>query len=103
MIDQRYSRVAFESLRSASDRQRLAQELGEVLREHLEGAPTVENGVSSALARLRLIGHLLYLKRDEGELVAYEGGPNGDEPPSGLELELRRGDVVAIRYRGGER
>src|SRR5262245_18738051 len=99
MIDARFSRDAFESLRSPGERQQLAQKLGDELREHIAAAPNQENGVSAALARLRLIGHLLFAVTTEGERTVLAGDPSSEEPPTGLELELRRSELVEIGYR----
>jgi hypothetical protein len=100
MIDQRFSRDAFESLRTSGERQQLALELGDELRQHIAAAPNHENGLSAALARLRLIGHLLFAQTQEGERVVLAGDPSSEEPPTGLELEMRRAELVEIRYRG---
>jgi hypothetical protein len=100
VIDHRFSRMAFESLRTQVERQQLARELGEELRAHIARAPDPDNGLSAALARLRLIGHHLYASDQGGERLIYGGDPGGDEAPTGLELEVRRGALVEIRYRG---
>jgi hypothetical protein len=98
MIDQRFSRFAFESLRSPVERTLLARELGEEIRAHVARAPTPENGLSAALARLRLIGHVLDSALQDGERTVLAGEPGSDEP-TGLEIELRDGELVDVRYR----
>jgi hypothetical protein len=98
MIDQRYSRAAFESLRSSAERGILARELGDELRAHIAGAPSPENGLSAGLARLRLIGHVLDAVAEEGERVVLSGDPAGDAP-TGLEIELHEGQLIEVRYR----
>jgi hypothetical protein len=97
VIDQRFSRLAFESLRNQSERQLLLRELGDELRGHIARAPNPEDGLSAALARLRLIGHQLHtLEHGDGRLLL--GGDPGGEEPTGLELEIEKGALVEIRY-----
>ena len=103
MIDHRFSRLAFETLRTAVERQQLARQLGEELRLHIALAPDPESGLSAALSRLRLIGHVLFPVEQEGERTLYAGDPKADEAPTGLELEVRKGALVEIRYRARDR
>lgn len=104
LIDHRYSRDAFEALRSAAERQQRARELAEELRAHVATARTPDDGLSSALARLRLIGHHLYevpvdeaAPQKEQQVARFVGDPSGEEAPTGLELEIVGGAIQA-RY-----
>lgn len=98
MIDQRFSRDAFESLRAAAERQYLARELAREMRESTKRAASFEDGLSAALARLRLIGHHLYPRANEGPRRVFSGTTASDGPATGLTVEID-GTTIDVRYK----
>ena len=97
MIGNHFSREAFESQSSLAERRLLVRELGRELQESLNHSAHFEDGLSALLARLRLIGHHLYVVKQENGHRVLAGNPAGDEPVSGLEIEIE-GTTLNLRY-----
>jgi hypothetical protein len=94
LIDGRFSREAFESLRSAAERRLLARALADEIRAMVVTIPTADGAVSAILARLRLVGHHLYPLGDG----RFAGDASVDAAsPTGLELQFRR-DAIEVTY-----
>ncbi len=93
MIDARFSRDAFESLRTPVERRQLARDLGDEIVGAIAAIPTADGALSAVLARLRLIGHHLY---PNGEGV-FAGTSSDGSPPTGLTLHFRP-DAIDVHY-----
>lgn len=93
MIDARFSREAFESLRSPVERRLLARDLGDEIRAAIIAIPSADGAVSAVLSRLRLIGHHLYPSGDG----VFAGEPSDGTASTGLTLQFRP-DTVEVEY-----
>ncbi len=91
MIDARFSREAFESLRSPIERRLLARDLADEIHAAVAAIPTADGAISAVLSRLRLIGHHLYPSGDG----VFAGESNDGSPPTGLTLHFRQETIEA--------